>query len=75
MAKRKETHAHLVEPTWGQSEDAGPPVTELVSEMAGGLSPFGEDHSFPLPADRIRYAHPTDKPNRAGVQLPENRRP
>jgi hypothetical protein len=75
MAKRKEKHAHLVEPTWGQSEDAGPPVTELISEMAGGLSPFGEDHSFPLPVDRIRYAHPTHKPNRAGVQLPENRRP
>jgi hypothetical protein len=75
MAKRNEKHAHLVEPTWGQSEDAGPPVTELVSEMAGGLSPFGEDHSFPLPPDRIRYAHPTAKPNRAGVQLPENRRP
>ena len=74
MAKRKEKHAHLVEPTWGQSEDAGPPVTELVSEMAGGLSPFGEDHSFPLPPERLRYAHPTDKPNRAGVQLPENRR-
>ena len=75
MAKRKAKQEHLVEPTWGQSEDAGPPVTELVSEMAGGLSPFGEDHSFPLPVDRIRYAHPTDKPNRAGVQLPENRRP
>ena len=75
MAKRKEKHAHLVEPTWGQSEDAGPPVTELISEMAGGLSPFGEDHSFPLPVDRLRYAHPPDKPTRAGVQLPENRRP
>ena len=74
MAKRKEKHAHLVEPTWGQSEDAGPPVTELTGEMAGPLSPFGEDHSFPLPPERIRYAHPTDKPNRAGVQLPENRR-
>jgi hypothetical protein len=74
MAKRNEKHAHLVEPTWGQSENEGPPVTELVSEMAGGLSPFGEDHSFPLPPERLRYAHPTDKPNRAGVQLPENRR-
>ncbi len=74
MSKRKEKHAHLVEPTWGQSEGDGPPVTELVSEMAGGLSPFGEDHSFPLPPERLRYAHPTDKPNRAGVQLPENRR-
>ena len=75
MAKRKEKHAHLVEPTWGQSENEGPPVTELVSEMAGGLSPFGEDHAFPLPPERLRYAHPQDKPNRAGVQLPENRRP
>jgi hypothetical protein len=74
MAKRNEKHAHLVEPTWGQSENEGPPVTELISEMAGGLSPFGEDHSFPLPPERLRYAHPTDKPNRAGVQLPENRR-
>ena len=74
MAKRKEKHAHLVEPTWGQSEGEGPPVTELLGEMAGPLSPFGEDHSFPLPPDRIRYAHPTDKPNRAGIQLPENRR-
>jgi hypothetical protein len=37
------------------------------------LSPFGEDHSFPLPVDLIRYAHPTDKPNRAGVQLVEGR--
>ena len=75
MAKRNEKHAHLVEPTWGQSENEGPPVTELVSEMAGGLSPFGEDHSFPLPVESLRYAHPTDKPNRAGVQLAENRKP
>ena len=30
-------------------------------------------NSFPLPADRIRYAHPTDKPNRAGVQVVEGR--
>jgi len=48
-------------------------LTELTSESAGALSPFGEDHSFPLPAHRIRYAHPTDKPNRAGVQLVEGR--
>jgi hypothetical protein len=63
--------------TWwnppGQSDDGGPPLTELTSESAGALSPFGEDHSFPLPADRIRYAHPTDKPNRAGVQVVEGR--
>ena len=64
MAKRKAKNVHLVEPTWGQSEDGGPPLTELTSEAAGALSPFGEDHSFPLPLNSIRYAHPTDKPNR-----------
>jgi hypothetical protein len=26
-----------------------------------------------MPVELVRYAHPTDKPNRAGVQLPENR--
>ena len=74
MAKRKAKNAHLVEPTWGQSDDGGPPLTELTSESAGPLSPFGEDHSFPLPVEALRYAHPTDKPNRAGVQTAEGRR-
>ncbi len=74
MAKRNAKHEHLVEPTWGQSDDGGPPLTELTSESAGPLSPFGEDHSFPLPPETLRYAHPTDKPNRAGVQTPEGRR-
>ncbi len=74
MAKRKAKHEHLKEPTWGQSDGGGPPLTELTSETAGSLSPFGEDHSFPLPPERLRYAHPTDKPNRAGVQTAEGRR-
>jgi hypothetical protein len=73
MAKGKAKNAHLVEPTWGQSDDGGPPLTELSASVAGSLSPFGEDHSFPLPVDRLRYAHPTDRPNRAGVQVVEER--
>ena len=73
MAKRKAKNAHLVEPTWGQSDTGGPPLTEFTSAAAGPLSPFGEDHSFPLPVHRLRYAHPTDKPVRAGVQLVERR--
>ena len=73
MAKRKPKQAHLVEPTWGQSEDGGPPLTEFTSEAAGSLSPFGEDHGFPLPPERVRYAHPTDKPNRAGLMAGEGR--
>jgi hypothetical protein len=73
MAKRNAKNAHLVEPTWGRSDDGGPPLTELSASVAGSLSPFGEDHSFPLPPGRIRYVHPTDKPNRAGVQAVEGR--
>ena len=71
--KSDESVKRLVEPTWGRSEDGGPPLTELTAEAAGALSPFGEDHSFPLPPDRIRYAHPTDKPNRAGLMADEGR--
>ena len=69
MAKRTRKNQHLLEPTWGEAADGGPPLTELTSSAAGPLSPFGEDHSFPLPVDTLRYAHPTDLPNRAGVQL------
>ncbi len=74
MAKRKTKNAHLVEPTWGESDTGGPPLTELSASVAGPLSPFGEDHSFPLPPERLRYAHPTDKPNRAGLMAGEGRR-
>ena len=76
MAKRNEKQAHLIEPTWGQSDTGGPPLTEFTSAAAGPLSPFGEDHSFPLPPERLRYAHPTDKPRRAGLlagELPRKR--
>ena len=31
MSKRKAKNAHLVEPTWGQSDDGGPPLTELTT--------------------------------------------
>jgi hypothetical protein len=74
MAKRKARNVHLVEPTWGESDDGGPPLTELSASVAGPLSPFGQDAHFPLPLERLRYAHPTDKPNRAGVQTIEGRK-
>ena len=70
MAKRKRD-PRLVEPTWGENTDGGPPVSEFTSAAAGGLSPFGEDHIFPLPLSALRYAHPTDKPNRAGLMAGE----
>src|SRR3954454_10973555 len=74
MAKRNEKAAHLVEPTWGQSDTGGPPLPESPSPSAGPVSPFGEDHICPLPPDRIRYANPTDKPNLAGVMADEGNR-
>lgn len=74
MSKVSKRNAHLVEPTWGESDTGGPPLTELSASVAGPLNPFGEDHMFPMPWNALRYAHPTDKPNRAGVQTVEGRR-
>ena len=33
------------------------PVSELATDRAGALSPFG-DVIFPLPADELPYVHP-----------------
>ena len=33
MAKRKAKNVHLVEPTWGQSDDGGPPLTEFRTDQ------------------------------------------
>jgi len=40
------------------SEQADFVVSELVSDAAGAHSPFG-DLEFPLPVDKLLYAHPT----------------
>jgi hypothetical protein len=54
---------------------AGPPpiivdlhVDELAGDVAGPFSPFGQDVEFPLPLERINYAHPSpeDRPHLAG---------
>lgn len=43
-------------------------VSELASQQAGSLSPYGADIEFPLPLERLRYVHPgpADRPNLAG---------
>jgi len=74
MRKRKAKQERLIEPTWGQSDVGGPPLTEFTSETAGSLSPFGEDAVFPMPPERVRYAHPTERPNRAGLMAGEVKR-
>lgn len=50
----------------GQRLPEGPPVgpdgkleiAELAAPLQGGLSPFGEDMTFPLPPERVAYHHP-----------------
>ncbi|AII06106.1 hypothetical protein ACVH9Z_09165 [Rhodococcus opacus] len=53
-----------VDPGWPETADGDSAVTELSSSRAGGLSPFGEDTEFPLPADSLPYAHPHTVINR-----------
>lgn len=55
-----------VESTWWSSEGGGPPLTELTAETQGPLSPWGEDHTLPLPPEQVGYRPPTARPNRAG---------
>jgi succinate dehydrogenase / fumarate reductase iron-sulfur subunit len=33
-------------------------VAELLSQRAGGPSPFGDEQTFPLPPNRVVYHHP-----------------
>ena len=55
-----EQYQYLIDPDFS--------VSELASNIAGGLSPFGADMEFPLPLDKIRYTHPgpENRPNLAG---------
>jgi hypothetical protein len=34
-------------------------VSELAADMAGSLSPFGQELEFPLPLHKLRYTHPS----------------
>ena len=34
------------------------PLTEITFDRAGAASPFGDDVTFPLPADTLTYQHP-----------------
>lgn len=43
------------------------PVTEMLFDRPGAASPFGEDITFPLPADQIGYQLPDEG------EEPENR--
>ena len=53
-----------VDPGWPATAAGKPAVTELSSSRAGGLSPFGEDAEFPVPAESLPYTHPHTVINR-----------
>ncbi len=43
-------------------------ISEFAAEYAGGMSPFGDDLEFPLPAETLGYRHPgpENRPHLAG---------
>jgi len=47
--------------------DADFSVSEFAADLAGAMSPFGQDVEFPLPVERLSYVHPIHLPHRAGV--------
>jgi len=38
------------------------PISEFAIDRAGAASPFGDDITFPVPADRLTYEHPQTQP-------------
>ncbi|GGC73216.1 hypothetical protein IEU95_15315 [Hoyosella rhizosphaerae] len=60
MADKKNAY---VDPGWPVLAEGEHAVTELASDSAGALSPFGET-TFPLPADKLHYIHPYTAVNR-----------
>ncbi|MGW4089431.1 hypothetical protein [Nocardia sp. NPDC004750] len=49
---------------WPKVADGDQAVTELSSARSGGLSPYGEDTKFPVPAEQLPYMHPNTVINR-----------
>jgi succinate dehydrogenase / fumarate reductase iron-sulfur subunit len=43
-------------------------IDEFAADVAGSLSPFGDDIEFPLPLERLGYRHPgpANRPALAG---------
>ena len=50
-----------IDPTWPESVDGEYPVSEIVSDVQGASSPFG-DVEFPV--EEVPYVHPVTEINR-----------
>lgn len=60
----KAAKSDRIDPEWvGDDAEGQHPVSELVADRQGSLSPFGE-LTFPLPAEQLGYQHPTTEINR-----------
>lgn len=58
----KKLPENRIDPAWpAEGPDDDHPVTELLADVQGSLSPFGEV-SFPL--DDVPYVHPSTQVNR-----------
>lgn len=64
MASGKKVDNERIDPDWpqvGENDDA--PVSELVTDRQGAMSPFG-DVTFPLAEEKIPYKHPVTRVNK-----------
>ncbi|WP_162618285.1 hypothetical protein [Mycobacterium leprae] len=63
IAKSKAHKSRYVDNGWPTTDPDHHAVSELVTDCAGALSPFG-DLVFPVPADDLPYVHPVTVVNR-----------
>ncbi|WJZ17354.1 hypothetical protein CGUA_03810 [Corynebacterium guangdongense] len=55
----------FVDPGWPENTpDGHHAVTEMISPLAGGFSPYGDELVLPLPSEHIGYVHPYTRVNR-----------
>ena len=50
-----------IDPTWPEAPDGEGPVSEIVSDVQGASSPFGD---IEFPVDEVPYVHPVTEINR-----------
>ena len=63
IAEDKAGKTRYVDPGWPTTDPDDHAVSELRTDRAGALSPFGTVE-FPVPADDLPYLHPVTVVNR-----------
>lgn len=57
----KSVQPDRLDPTWPEGDETGHPVSELMADMQGSLSPFGD---VQFPQEDVPYTHPHTEINR-----------